>query len=338
MLQRLLRKLFLENMGLKMIALMLALVMFLYVRLEQQRSAITGALVKTTFIAAPDKILTVDLPDHINVTISGSRRLIANLAQTRIPPVEINLAGFEGGTYRFMSNQIKLPKGLDIQSITPPEVDIRLEDKMVKEVPIVVNEPVGTPARGYRFEGIKVVPRVVKLAGAQSAVKAIGAIVLPQISIEDRTTSFEKQMVIQLKRKYIRASVASTRVSIKIVPEQLTRRYRNIPIQLLNVQSDRYAIRLVEKKADVTLEGPLLIFDQVRKDALKVVVALRQLFKRSGHYRVTPEVENIPKGLRVKTHPDRIMVVVKKKQTVLPPPKTPVPLQPVKLDPLKKSG
>ena len=50
MIRKATRKIFLENLLLKIIALLLALAMFLYVRLEQQQKAVTGALVKTTFI------------------------------------------------------------------------------------------------------------------------------------------------------------------------------------------------------------------------------------------------------------------------------------------------
>jgi YbbR domain-containing protein len=123
---RLLRRLFLHNAGLKLLALLLAFL--LWAAYTREPRVEVGFDVPVEFVQiAENAEVAPETPSRVHVRVRGRSLLLRRLGSSDIS-VRVDLAGMDAGELRYqpVANHLELPPGVELVSITPADLKIQL--------------------------------------------------------------------------------------------------------------------------------------------------------------------------------------------------------------------
>jgi len=218
------RKIFRENLGIKIAAILLSLLVFFYVR-TQREGEITFRL-PVQLVGLPDSLTwTGELPDQVSVTFSGKLRNLIRLrlASLRIP---VDVSGAEAGRFQrtLSAADVPLPEG-SLVAVShfpgPDRIDIMVERKISKPVrvaPLLI----GSLVEGFALTALPVaVPDTVTIYGAASAVTATDSLFTQPVDISQRRQSFSARVRLNLEEGVFKSDTQAVEVFVSVGPESL---------------------------------------------------------------------------------------------------------------------
>src|SRR5215470_14206367 len=122
MLRALLRRWILENAALKMVALVLAVTLFILVRGEKETER--AVRVGVAYLKPSDRLLVTEVPDSIDVWVRGPWTRIKRLDPGDVDPVVIDLTKVPDGDVPIDERSIRLPPGLRVVSVRPSKITV----------------------------------------------------------------------------------------------------------------------------------------------------------------------------------------------------------------------
>ena len=136
-----------QHLPFKIVSVLLALVLYLFVM--QEREGERELIVPVAVTAEPsDFVLLTKIPD-LRVVVAGRTRNLARLGHELLPEIELSFDRIYPH-WRFSPSDIRLPGGLEVVSIIPESIDLHFAPKLTREVPIIVNMQ-GEPPTGYNI-------------------------------------------------------------------------------------------------------------------------------------------------------------------------------------------
>lgn len=182
-------KLLTQNWALKMISLILAVMLWLFIMGERRLEM--SYRVPLEMQNLPSGLMVAnEIPGMVDVRVSGPRTLLMQISQNDIS-ITVDLSGLRPGltSFRRLDERLNLPSGLRVTRLSPSFVDVRLERIQQKQVPVVVSLS-GEPMDGFQVGGIKAIPDQVILEGAESELKNINEVITEEIDLSGVNSSF----------------------------------------------------------------------------------------------------------------------------------------------------
>lgn len=143
-----------ENLNLKILSLIFALVLYSIVHEAQDFKRTIEVNVNTQEPPdSADKVLVTPAPPHIRVTLRGPRSMINDLNTDNIGAVKLDLRSGTESRVLFEPSMVPVPPGVKVESIDPPGIELSWEDRIVRPVPIQVSVA-GTPSPGFVVKGV----------------------------------------------------------------------------------------------------------------------------------------------------------------------------------------
>jgi len=175
-----------KNAGLKALALLLALGLWVLVAGEQDSARVFTVPLEIRL--APDRVLSGRPPVSAQVRIRGSESTLRGISAENLSiPLDLSSAApGESTAVSIGPGDVQgLPTAAVAESVTPARIVLTVDDLVVRSVPV---SPffVGTPARGWHTAGFKVDPPEVTIEGPRSEVDRIVAIGTDPILLRDR--------------------------------------------------------------------------------------------------------------------------------------------------------
>lgn len=261
-LKHILRKIFLEDWGMKLIALAITLALWL---------GVTGLSRPTTqrFSAVPfnvrysNNIEVTNTPiDQINLVVSGDSRRLAQIKERELFAY-IDVSGVPPGDRVIPLTPetvvIALPPGVRLDEIQPRSMAVRIETVEEKEVPV---KPAisGELPDGYEIYSETVTPAKVNVRGPSRFIDSLDSVSTELIDVTNKSTDFiARQKSISLGNP--KATIVDTSVvdiSFRIGEKRVERVY-SIPTS-------------GGRRATVVLFGARSLFDDVRTEDIRVDV------------------------------------------------------------------
>ncbi len=171
-----------HNLGLKLLALVLAVGLWLAV--SEQPSAEVAVEVPIAFENVPGnlEISSENIP-KAQVRLRGPEQAIRRL-QTSDVYVDIWLEGVKPGerTFDLTAHQVHQPRELQVLQVIPSQVQLAFDFRATRQVPV---QPrlVGTCAEGYQIGEIVVTPSAVLIVGPAKRVEAVQAATTDPVDI-----------------------------------------------------------------------------------------------------------------------------------------------------------
>lgn len=177
-----------NNMSIKLISILVAVLLWMYVISEQNPYIIH------IYRDVPVKLNNLDTANFalkegeagfkVSVRVRGRRATISELTKSEIK-AEVNLRGRMEGE-NLIPVTVTVPDNVELLDINPPEIMVTLETIIEKQVPIVVRLT-GTPAGGFAAMDPSAKPGEAVLKGARSVVESVkSAFVSVDISGKNR--------------------------------------------------------------------------------------------------------------------------------------------------------
>lgn len=264
-----------DNAAIKFVALVLALTVFILVHSDEQ--AVTGATVDVTYTMPPDKVLVSNRVDQVRITVKGSRRRVRRFNRHELEPIHIDLSHTQSGELFFQPDMFDLPEGLDLVSITPASMTIRMDDRVVKQVPVSV-DLVGAPGHGYRVAAVTAKPEHVEVSGAASEVSRATAVQTAPVSLAGRSASFQQEVrLVPPAGLEIDSDHDTVRAQVTL-GEELGSREVTLPVTILTspavTSGETSRFQVQPDKVKVVLRGSVLAIDRVQEGQLSAYVRL----------------------------------------------------------------
>lgn len=212
------REMFTENLSLKLFSLVLGLVIFFAVRTEQE---VTTTVAMRLVLREPAGLInTSDMPPEVTVRLSGSPGRIRALAPNELGPVTLDLSSFGKGTstLRIREDQLAMPPDLDVVSISPSTINVRLESRERRRLPVRAALQ-GTVADGYVIEGITVAPVEVDVEGPKRELRDAKFIRTAPVDVNGATGEVTASVVFELLGPHTRVDGVS-RADVKVAVGQ----------------------------------------------------------------------------------------------------------------------
>ncbi len=209
-----LKGLFLNNYGLKILAIIFSALLWYLVVGEQVIEV--GMPVSLGLKDIPENMIVVGKPQmEVEVTVSGPENYINKLSPADISGV-IDLTDGEAGkkAYRVYADNISAPGMIRVARIRPSYVNIRLESLVRTVVPVKVRLK-GKVAEGYEISGESIVPKSVEIVGIEKQIKKIKNVSTEEVDVSGLDSGAEVDVLLDTAGIEI-AGVDPESVSVKI--------------------------------------------------------------------------------------------------------------------------
>ena len=280
-----LREFLFNNIGLKLISLLLALLLWLQVA-GQQTVQRTLSLPVEFVNMAPEMEISNDYERRVDVVLR-SRRGTPNFEDGSLT-VKIDLRGAIPGpekSYPLGEDNISdRPPGLEVVSITPTRIRLLLENTVRKSI-AVVPELVGEPAEGFQVTKVQA-PRVT-IIGPQSRVQEVSEAQTEPIGITGLSSTLVRNAAVDIDDLALRMEPASVDIIITIEEERREVQVRRIPIELV---PEGVEATLMTRRVEIVGTVPISFTGELSTQDFQASVNVQALEPRQESYELVPQI------------------------------------------------
>jgi YbbR domain-containing protein len=284
-----------ENIGIKIVSLLFAILLWLYVTAqigERQTFRVPLELVNI-----PESLTVVsEMPKEVSVTMRGARSELMKLRFLSRIKGTVDLGGARRGrvVVPLSAAILNLPAGFpagDAAVDAPKSLTLDFERVVIAYVPV-------TPVfRGSVPEGMilvgqpSVIPALVLVRGTSAAMSGIAAVETEPIDLRNKRSGFSQEAVLRVGEQR-EAVPRSVRVEIEIA-KRAVRTMPGIPPTLLQVE-EGFLIEYSPSTVSLTVEGPEELVNRLVNDDLSIILSIPPGTR--GTSRIQPEVI-VPQGI-----------------------------------------
>ncbi len=214
-----LRKIFLDDLLLKLLALALTLGLWYGLTGQRARATIRLPGIQLTFRLPTDMEISNDLRGDIAATFAGSRQALDRInVRDLVAYVDISDRKPGERVIRLTpeSVRLELPDGVRLTRIEPSNVPLHLEPRVQREVTIAPRFE-GKLPEGYELRAVNIVPAKVRVRGPASRVNALEHALTESIQLDSlRDTTTVAQVAVDIDDPKINALDATVSVQLEI--------------------------------------------------------------------------------------------------------------------------
>ena len=166
-----LRAAFVENLGLKLLSLLCAVVLYALLHgSETAQRTFSVSLISIMPSDALNRQLLTPLPTEVGITVTGPRKQLDDLHADDIGTARLDLHSGRDAKIDLDPSMFHIPAGLTIEQIIPSSIKVHWDDVISKGIPVQVPRA-GEPLLGYSVSGVVTAePSEVQARGARSVV------------------------------------------------------------------------------------------------------------------------------------------------------------------------
>jgi YbbR domain-containing protein len=294
-----------RNKGFKLLALLLAVALWLAVGVEEPTE--TTLSVALELVNPPQgMMITSEIPPSLQVRVMGPGSAIRKLTQARLAQT-IDLAGFKRGRHSIPlgSKTFNFPRGVQVTRVQPNPLTLTLAPTMVKTLHV---QPVleGKPPEGYEIAGVKVRPSQISIKGPYTEIADLRFLSTIPLDVSQLTAPATLAGDLDLKNLHLTLQDQSPiLVDINVEPKRITRTISGVP-----VTANPQKARLIPAKVTLTLQGPMLELRDLKPGDLKAAVDTNNL--APGRHQLNVSVNLPPTITLVRVQPATITARIEK--------------------------
>ena len=265
--EKLLRRIFIEDWSLKLLSLAIAIVLWLLVT-GQNQPVTAHVNVQLNFIRPPSLEISNDPPRTVDVMLTGSRNKLDDLtALDLVATVDISDQREGERILRLADKaQITLPQGIKVDGFQPSAIPIRLEEIVERQVTV---EPKieGKPADGFEVYSVYPSKASVAVRGPASRVKPLQKVTTESIWLGGQNKSFTAPNVgLDVPDPKIDLLEPMVNITVEIGERRIEKTFSNVAVT--TAQGDK----VEPATTSVTLLGVASFLESLKPEELKIVL------------------------------------------------------------------
>ena len=304
-----LRRYLVEHPGLKLLAGLITLVLWLSVSLQPISE--TTLRLPITFQNVPKGYSVIDQDiDSVQVKVKGPNDILSRVRSGAVHlDTIIDLSGYQDRPGKRVLNltndNVSTPATVQAIDVKPSRISITLAVSTEKTVPI---RPLfdGSPATGYTMSGYRIDPPTVNVRGAQSRLDQIDVAHTETILLTNRSSDFDTQVAVDVHDPSLEISQAIVKVHVSVsrIDAQIT--LEDIPVKT-SPSDDLIAAQPAVVK--ITLEGDEALLKSIKASDISVSADATQT-DRQGMAQVQATLsKKFSTGIQIKKiEPERVLI------------------------------
>ena len=287
------RKIFLEDWGLKLIALAITFALWL---------GVTGLSTPTTKrLSVPlninivsDAQITNSPPQEVEIEISGDKRKIDQINRAALLAT-LDLTVMQPGDWVISlapdTVSVPLEQGVTLVEVVPGRIAVNIEAVEEKEIEVMA-ETMGDAAAGFEIYSKSVLPPKIRVRGPASVVRTLEFVQTDRIDITGKKDGFTARQI-AVTSPDPKAAVLNTVVDVALrIGEHRVERAFTMPVT-----------GLAGKTASFVIYGPRTLLAKVRADDLKVEMAFGDNGEEVPQLVLPAEFQNFVEIKKIKINP-----------------------------------
>ena len=295
----------LDNLGIKLVALLLALLVYLNVYTDRPATLIVSFPLQIAELA--DSLsLSGPVPSAVQAELRGTGKQLIRMRLTE-PPVRLSLAGVGTGRYERALTSADLPLSPDFEVqverlVSPRTVELQVDHKRSRRLPVAARVE-GLPAGGVVWTGdLTVEPSFVEVTGPEHELAGLDSVRLDAVRIAGKRDSVHVAVGADALPDWCVMEPEQITVSVPLEPEA-TRRLT------LRIEAPRGAagFTVTPERVTVTVSAPRSLLRPAELGALRVHwTAPEPVAGFVGRHVALHRVGDLPEGVRVRLDPDSV--------------------------------
>lgn len=209
-----------RNLGLKFLSTCIAAMLWLVIAGECVVERVLRAPVE--FQNLPNGLeLVGNLPDTVEVRLRGSSGALSRMGGGDLAAVlDLRTARPGRRLFHLTPSQVTVPYGINVVQVGPSTLTMEFEASAIRMVPV---EPdiEGRPDPGFEVTSVTSDPATVEVAGPESALRRLDAVVTEPVSVNGETRSIREVVTIGVQDASLRLVTPMTAVvTVTISPRR----------------------------------------------------------------------------------------------------------------------
>lgn len=271
------------------VAFILALCLWLMVNLSRDFNLNIELPIQLGTIPA-DKALVEELPETATVSVSGEGWTLINLYNNP-PSINIDVNEEEVNLHDQVQQQMNVLASIEIQKVQPLILDVNLEDRTSKTVPVQSNVEVSFRDQYDFVDSSDINPDSVSLSGASSLLQDVEEWPTDSVHIEDVADNLSRSIPLQEPGELLQLS--RDEVTYTATVAQYTEGEAKVNINTRNFPQGRlvsFSPTSITVKYDVPIDEYTELEDENPEDLFNVYVDYSQIVEDSSGF-LTPQIE-----------------------------------------------
>jgi YbbR domain-containing protein len=295
-------RVFTQNLGLKLVALMASVLLFSVVHndVDAQRSMVLDVV---ALLPPPSsgKLLISELPAQVRVTFRGSRSRLNSLSRDELSPLQMDLRDYLKGDastayYYLDPRMIEVGSNVHVTEITPAMVPLTWAVAGERRVPVQVQLEGELPKTLSLRSDVEVDTAYVTLRGPEQALRTLTTVSTEPVSLVGLGLGEHRRRVPLEPLPDHVAYVEDSAVEVRLIvdPAMAERTLRRLEVAALGEGS----VSLRPDHVEVTLRGPQDLIDELEPDVIVPYVALDPT-AQPGTHSADVQLRGVPAGVTV---------------------------------------
>jgi YbbR domain-containing protein len=200
-----LKKLFLNNWGLKTSALLLAVLVWAIISGQEKTYSEKTLKIPIEIINVSPNMEVVNLqPEEARVSLKGTANLISEIRPENMA-IKIDLKNINESSKLnyFAEDYLEIPQGIQIISIHPKMIEVYVEEFDTKELPVKIRFR-GQLKKPLKMKEAKVIPDRVTIIGYKSQLSNITVVLTEEVNLDEIMESQKRKVALKQTRNILK--------------------------------------------------------------------------------------------------------------------------------------
>lgn len=262
LINRILRKIFVDDWIMKLVALLITLTLWMGVTgLRTPTTARLKSVALNLKVQNDVEVMSAPVAE-VDLVVTGDKRKV-DLLNPRDLVASLDLTSVEPGerTVQVTADNIRveLPTGVRLESVEPGIIPVTLERVLEKYVPVKVEVSGALPV-GLEVYSATANPSAIRVRGPESVVRTVDSVTTEKVALKGRMDDFSVSEV-ALQAVNPKARLEDTVVGVQVkIGEKRVERQVSVPVSFDGKR----------RTAVITLYGPAAAFETLRPEDLGV--------------------------------------------------------------------
>ena len=263
-----------NNLGLKLLALALSLLLFSLVHsdVDAQRSMFIDVV---ALLPPPDagRMLVSELPTQVKVTLRGSRSRLSDLSRDDFSPIQLDLREGNNGYYYFRPAEVDVAGGVHVVEIEPATVPLTWAPTGRKQVAVHARIEGKLDAHNRLRAAAMARPSNVFVRGPKALLEELSTVSTETVSLEGVSVGPHTRRVAlaPLPKLVTYEADAFVEVQLEVEPVVAERTLRRLEVAALGAS----AAALRPDRVNVTLRGPQELLNELDPEQVVPYIELQ---------------------------------------------------------------
>jgi len=265
--EKLLRRIFVEDWSLKLLSLGIAIVLWLLVT-GQNQPVTAHVNVQLNFIRPQSLEISNDPPRTVDVMLTGSRNKLDDLTSLDlVATVDISDQREGERVLRLADKaQITLPQGIKVDGFQPSAIPIRLEEIVERQIPVDPKLE-GKPPEGFEVYAVYPSKGSVSVRGPASRVNALQKVATESVWVAGHKETFTAPNVaLDVSDPTVDLLEPMVNVEVEIGERRIEKNFNDVPV------STAQGGKVQPATTSVTLLGIASFLQSLKPEELKIVL------------------------------------------------------------------